>query len=257
MVPAALPMSERNKRETTHLVCTHNRLSALEMLPDIVDDLKKLENGIEMFDAESGQTVLVVVPVSFISADNPRHAELACSKGLSASFPCRKCYFKKKKPTELTAIQDHDAPSRLANDIGRFCNGRNLLHGVQLPDNSVEDNPANLGYKETGAEALPELSALDMTKDYPIRILHTMMLGVTKYLVTELCGYLNSNESRQLESPLRHYNSKAFSREMNSNLQLQKSFAGRDYKLLAQQLPLILSNLLGMSGPTSTPAENQ
>ncbi|KAI8136692.1 hypothetical protein BJV82DRAFT_547949, partial [Fennellomyces sp. T-0311] len=39
MVPAALPLAERNKRENTFLLCVHNRLSAIDMLADIVDDL--------------------------------------------------------------------------------------------------------------------------------------------------------------------------------------------------------------------------
>ncbi|KAI9492237.1 hypothetical protein BDB00DRAFT_729989, partial [Zychaea mexicana] len=91
LTPAALPLAERNKRENTHLIAVHNKLTALEMLPFIVEDLCELEKGVVMFDAASNQDVLVVAPLCFISADNPRHAELVCSKGLASTFPCRKC----------------------------------------------------------------------------------------------------------------------------------------------------------------------
>ncbi|KAI9477115.1 hypothetical protein BDB00DRAFT_776005, partial [Zychaea mexicana] len=39
LTPAALPLAERNKRENTHLIAVHNKLTALEMLPFIVEDL--------------------------------------------------------------------------------------------------------------------------------------------------------------------------------------------------------------------------
>lgn len=52
MVPAALSLLERNRRENTHLICVHNRLTALEMLPAIIDDLKVQEDELLMYDAE-------------------------------------------------------------------------------------------------------------------------------------------------------------------------------------------------------------
>ncbi|KAI9484625.1 hypothetical protein BDB00DRAFT_734659, partial [Zychaea mexicana] len=92
MVPAALPLDERNKRANTHLICVHNRLSSGEIVRSIVDDLKELEEGIEMYDAGTGSKVLVVAPLNLITADNPAHGELSCTKRFqSASYPCRKC----------------------------------------------------------------------------------------------------------------------------------------------------------------------
>ncbi|KAI8136452.1 hypothetical protein BJV82DRAFT_487817, partial [Fennellomyces sp. T-0311] len=39
MIPSALPLQERNKRENTFLLCVHKCLSAMDMLADIVSDL--------------------------------------------------------------------------------------------------------------------------------------------------------------------------------------------------------------------------
>lgn len=64
MVPAALSFEERNSRENYHFICTSNRaLSAVDMLPPLVDDLCLLEKGIEMYSAQYDKYVLVVSPI--------------------------------------------------------------------------------------------------------------------------------------------------------------------------------------------------
>lgn len=90
LVPAALSPEERNKRESFHSTCVHNRLTALEMLPNIVRDLKQLAGGIQMYDGTSQPMVVVFAPLHFISADNPRHAATACVKGSPHDLPLQK-----------------------------------------------------------------------------------------------------------------------------------------------------------------------
>ncbi|KAI9491387.1 hypothetical protein BDB00DRAFT_767175, partial [Zychaea mexicana] len=108
MVPAALPLDECNKRANTHLICVHNRLSSGEIVRSIVDDLKELEEGVEMYDAGTSSKVLVVAPLNLITADNPAHGELSCTKRFqSASYPCRKCFFRKRKNDERTTANNH------------------------------------------------------------------------------------------------------------------------------------------------------
>lgn len=123
LVPAALSLEGKNKRENFHLICVHNRLTALEMLPSIVQDLKQLEEGI----ATSQSMVLVFAPLHLISADNPRHAEIFCIKARASMYPCRKCFFEEKKANEATVCSDHEAPRRDLNDIV------NVRDGVDLP----------------------------------------------------------------------------------------------------------------------------
>lgn len=92
MVPAAMSFEERNARDSHHFVCTANKvLSAVDMLPPLVDDLCSLEEGVEMYSAVYNKYVLVISPILFISGDNPRHSQLAMHKGTCSSFFCRKC----------------------------------------------------------------------------------------------------------------------------------------------------------------------
>ncbi|OAD72672.1 hypothetical protein PHYBLDRAFT_73080 [Phycomyces blakesleeanus NRRL 1555(-)] len=53
---AALPLETRNKQENALFICTSNHtLNAVEMLPPIVDDLIRLEKGIEMYSEDHSE----------------------------------------------------------------------------------------------------------------------------------------------------------------------------------------------------------
>ena len=119
MVPAALPISERNKRENMHFVLTSNKkLSVVDMLPSLVEDLVYMERGFVAYSSFYGEDVLVVSPLCFIAADNPRHAELCNLMGHSANYFCRKCLQKKgpnpntlkRNPTYTPTIEDFQKP---------------------------------------------------------------------------------------------------------------------------------------------------
>ncbi|KAI8638704.1 hypothetical protein BD408DRAFT_435792 [Parasitella parasitica] len=50
VTPAAMSFDSRGSRNNTYFLCTANKkLSAVDMLPAIVDDLQMLENGIEVY----------------------------------------------------------------------------------------------------------------------------------------------------------------------------------------------------------------
>ncbi|KAG2214881.1 hypothetical protein INT45_001411 [Circinella minor] len=100
------------------------------------------------------------------------------------------------------------------------------------------------GYKKTG-EVLLQLDAFDSTKDYPIEILHAMMLDPTKYLAFSTIKYLRAGETDQLQAKLRSYRSRSFGRVLGNCLQVKStSFVGRDFKIMVQQLPVIFNDLL-------------
>lgn len=79
MVPAALPLSERHALENTAFISTDHFLSAMQMLPALVENLALLENGVEMF-LPDGELVVVTAPLQFITADNACHSELASTR---------------------------------------------------------------------------------------------------------------------------------------------------------------------------------
>ncbi|KAI8144219.1 hypothetical protein BJV82DRAFT_608751 [Fennellomyces sp. T-0311] len=245
MVPAALPLDERNKRENTFLLCVHKRLSAINMLEEIVRDVRQLEDGMIMYDAVNNEEVLVISPLNFIIGDNARHSELACHKGARANFPCRKCFYSPK--TANPNVEQHsNLTYRTKEDIIALTTDNAVsVHSICLPNGQTSNSLDALSFKKTGSEILLDLRSFDQTMDLPIEILHSLMLGVTKYLVYSMIKYLNAVETSQLQTKLRTYNSKAFGRVMGSCLRVTSmSFVGRDFKIMSQQLPIILNDLL-------------
>ncbi|KAI8138646.1 hypothetical protein BJV82DRAFT_696885 [Fennellomyces sp. T-0311] len=71
---------------------------------------------------------------------------------------------------------------------------------------SVYKTAPELGFKKTGAEDLLKLEAFNPSQDTPVEVLHTVMLGIIKYM-----------------------------------LNYTGSFVGQDFKQLIQVLPIILT----------------
>jgi hypothetical protein len=118
MVYAVLPFEDRNRRENTYFlgaVSGTKGLSAVDMVPRIAADLKALEDGVIMYSAEHEEDVLVIAPVLFITADNPRHAELVGLRQSTTLYPCRYCYYqspRRKTPGEYDDLLNRDYMKR-------------------------------------------------------------------------------------------------------------------------------------------------
>ena len=80
-----------------YLVCViltaHNaaQVSVLDMATPIVKELKRLEEGIVVFDAHLQKEVLLIAPVLAVLGDNPRHSALLNHAGSSSNKYCRMC----------------------------------------------------------------------------------------------------------------------------------------------------------------------
>ena len=86
-----LPQSERNKLENIHFLGCSNKVHALAIAEALVENIMKLENGVQMYDAYLKQNVMVVAPVLFIMSDNPMSSELCNHQGSMARKFCRMC----------------------------------------------------------------------------------------------------------------------------------------------------------------------
>lgn len=72
-----------------------------------------------------------------------------------------------------------------------------------------------------------------------------MLLGPTQYLAFATVDFLSAFEKGLLEEKLRNYRSCAYARSLSKHLQVKsQSFVGRDLKLMVEQLPVILKDLL-------------
>lgn len=94
-----LPVTEARMFKNIHFQCCTctNRLSSIDIVQPLVDDLKQLEKGVMMFDAYMEKEVLVIAPVMVILCDNARASELVNHLGSRAKRFCRKCNTAKSK----------------------------------------------------------------------------------------------------------------------------------------------------------------
>ncbi|KAI8640956.1 hypothetical protein BD408DRAFT_403811 [Parasitella parasitica] len=242
LVPAALPLKQRHQLENTHCICTDHNLSAMQMLPAIVDDLAKLEEGLI-----NSFSKFRIYALQFITADNARHSEIASSRGAISSRPCRKCDWELTTPPKADGT-DYEC-SRRSEQIVEELNDRFLQSG----DSRVLVDKER-GYKLVGGQALLRLKAFETMIDNPIELLHTVMLGVGKALFKSLyANHLNQLQKSTLQTLLFSYNSKGFKRKLRSSLRLHGSYLGRDYKILLQQIPILLDKLIESHAIEATP----
>ena len=88
---AGLPKHMNAQFENMHLIRASNKVSRFEMAIPMVDDLKVLQDGVEMFDAYLNREVLVLAPVIACMCDNPRASEVVGHLRGSPSAYCRRC----------------------------------------------------------------------------------------------------------------------------------------------------------------------
>ncbi|CAO3657316.1 unnamed protein product [Mucor hiemalis] len=164
----------------------------------------ELEHGKVMFDTELNQEVFVIAPVLLFRGDNVRQAEIALNKGSMANHPCRYCYWQSdpSKPVDGDNLpmalrytaETYEAEFRTNFDCTNFVSGtgvpdvpvnrgrlvrRNNTTTIMAPSYQTDLN--SLSFKLTGAESLLKLGAVDLSKDLPVEILHTLLLVMTKY----------------------------------------------------------------------------
>ncbi|KAI9325413.1 hypothetical protein BD770DRAFT_405267 [Pilaira anomala] len=248
MNPAAVPLSVANHYLNQLFLCGTNKLTAMEQLPYLVDDLVALENGIVLFDALYMEKVFVVAPLLFIKADNPRHADVTCMKASAAAYPCRKCFWCRHSNSFAGRITPEDYMSTaglrvhweaLFTDSDLSASNFSILVNNRQGEPIIVDDLESLGFKESTAKLFLRLGSWNPPKDTPVEILHGLCLGLIKYSFSKACEcFFNASQVKVINDLCSRYGSKAFSNL--KNLQNHKSYLGRDFKLMTQMLPIVL-----------------
>ncbi|KAL0097318.1 C2H2-type zinc finger transcription factor [Phycomyces blakesleeanus] len=214
-----LPFKDQNSIANIQFLSTipkKDGANGMSLLPAIVDDLKKLKKGVKMFSIKDNEYVPVVAPILWIEADMACHSELCGLLELATIFPCRRYYIELRLDTKISNA---------------------LKIGMNTPANKIS-------FRDCLTSHLLELQSFDSEKDTPVEILHTILLGVAKYMVIDLVKVVLKNDTAtiaRLSEFLTDYTqSTGLSRKFTQNLRHSGSFLSRDFKVLLQILSVIL-----------------
>ncbi|KAL0097127.1 hypothetical protein J3Q64DRAFT_1844504 [Phycomyces blakesleeanus] len=167
----------------------------------------KLEKGIEMYSEDHSEGVLVVAPLLLFMGDNPCQSQLAMHKGTSAKKFCQKCLIPLPRIEQgsipdtppYSPVDHHGSEERTRDFLCTFANANS--------QSELYLNGCKLSYIKNGSEEFLRLEAFDPTKDMPVKILHIIPLGLTKYLMTFLWKQkmLTTSEKGRLQEALNSY----------------------------------------------------
>ncbi|KAI8360860.1 hypothetical protein EDC96DRAFT_226949 [Choanephora cucurbitarum] len=256
VTPAAMSFDARCSKNNTYFICTSNKkLSAVDMLPALVDDLEQLESGVVMYSSVHKEGVFAVAPLLLIMADNYRHSELSMHTGSVAKCFCRKCLIRqtKNKNPKLRRNATNEARARhnaripaVYAPVEHKHARRTLAQLRRLRDtpvgNALIAAMKDQGYGKNGSEELLRLKAYNPTSDTPIGLLHTVPLGIGKALLQFFWkDVLTKDQQPLLQAVLsKARSSPSYGRNFRASMNHNGCFVGRDFKQLTQVLPVLI-----------------
>jgi hypothetical protein len=115
------------------------------------------------------------------------------------------------------------------------------LNGTDEDKKTAKKLQRNTGV-QSGVNHLLYLGFVDPTRHTPVELLHTALLGISRYMMTELNKQLvkNNRKTPQQRTALSAWIDTTYRRDMPSTitaanlLEYSKSFVGREYKLLME-----------------------
>ncbi|OAD81096.1 hypothetical protein PHYBLDRAFT_62154 [Phycomyces blakesleeanus NRRL 1555(-)] len=249
---AALFFKERSSIENIYFLSAipkKDDASGMSLLPVFVKALTMLENRLVMFLAEDNKHVLVVAPLFWIEADTPYHSKICGLHVPTCLYSCHKCYIMLQRTTEKLKNKIHYMGSHASRTKEYY------QIAASTPDRSsiIPDAPSTgknfkaseLSFRYRATDILLHLDSFDLSTNTPIEILHNILLGVAKYLVTDLVnGVLKGHPGllNKLMNSLKEYRkSQGLSQKFARLLGHCSLFLGRDFKILIQILPIVLA----------------
>jgi hypothetical protein len=214
------------KKSDVHFVALTKKGSPDEIMQVILEEISiSQKEGVLSYDSVSKKNCLIIPVIICVVADNPRAAELSATMGCSGLAPCRFCIISKS-----------DLQNGLLSAPLKTLKQSALIRNVsQLLSNECKQKLLRMhGIKETPSafERIPTFS-FDVFKDFPVEILHTVLLGPIKYCVSRLKKKLNSQQNEEITKRLSGINWDGIkSRISPASYKYVGSWIGRDFKVM-------------------------
>ncbi|KAH8922306.1 hypothetical protein BT69DRAFT_1220427, partial [Atractiella rhizophila] len=220
-------------------LATSGKASPLEMASAVVDEFNhSFAEPVEVYDVKLKQVVLVIPWIILVVGDNPMLAELASHIGCIANFPCRICTVggpKKHKKSEegfaelLQVIQEETG---VRDGIAHP-----LVEGLLKKSVGMKQSTA----KERDQELDKCLDRFDITQQTPVEILHTILLGIVKYLWGRTVYRIHDDFKKRLQIQLEAASTAGLDAGQTINaayyIQYAGSLIGKELKILMQVMP--------------------
>jgi hypothetical protein len=233
---AGLPKEMNTNLRNIHLISASNRVTVLEMLQPLADELKMLQSGTFLFDAYWNEVVFVYAPVLMVICDNPRSSELLGHMTGNPKKFCRLCMCDRTVDPTVTSRR------RSKSESLDICTQISMACDVKAKEN------IKTSFGLTGkTNPLFELD-VDLFQSTPIECLHTILLGPYKYLLRHVMENLTSTQKVEISARLNAFPFSGFKYKLKANIcRYVGSLVGRDFKAFAQLALYILGPYLNES----------
>ncbi|KAI9102781.1 hypothetical protein DFS34DRAFT_674335 [Phlyctochytrium arcticum] len=246
----------------THFLATSNKASALEMAKAIVDSVNtKLAVGVWSFDSASMEPVLVTGGVVCILGDNPMHSELCSTIDFRRGTRfCRPGEQRNWNETKAEIVEQLDKACignasevrRQQTITGVKCQFTQITTDKLLTytkTHTVEETTAfrhSLGSDEDLINPFFHLPSFNGHQDLPVEVLHTILLGIIKWLSRASQKQLSDRQQRELLLLVDALNWQGFERPFcgKEMAQYGGSLVGKDFRRWIQVAPFAYDGLI-------------
>ena len=205
-------------------------IKATDMIRPVVEQLIRLQRGIQAFDATTGRKIVICGGLVMGTGDNPAASDL-CSHTWRSNRPCRVCLFNKRNVSSYIDVHQPAAARSLAGT-----------------KSATPTEREGLGMKHD-LTAFYSLPGVNPHLDWMYDVLHGALLGYIKYLWKATINDSEIKKDLGALALLQETNNDDFAHRLNSKqiVSWNGSFVGKDFKYLIQVWPLTLIAFYGRS----------